>query len=74
MEIEVREREVDDQPVRVLGDAAISNFRESEDALDDMKRMLAASTYAPLCSMGSPLALGQAFGGHSRRNDFICLI
>ena len=45
-QVEIRKREVYDEPVAGLRESSISNFHEAEDAFDDMEDMLNASTYA----------------------------
>ena len=60
MEVQIGKREVDNQAVRVLSDAAITDFRKAEDPLDHMERVLDPSAYASLGSMDFPLTFGKA--------------
>lgn len=59
MEIQVREREVNDQSMRIFGDAAIPNFHKAKDAFDHVKWVFDPSAHASLRSMNPPLTFGK---------------
>ena len=61
MQVEVGQREADDQAVRVLCDPAIADFSEAEDALDDVRGVLDASSDTCLRAVNRTLALGESF-------------
>src|SRR5680860_533173 len=44
--IQIDEREADLQPIEVLGDAAVADFAEPEDAFENSKGMLHISAHA----------------------------
>lgn len=45
MQVQIGEREVDDQAMCVLRDAAIADFRKPEDPLDDVEHMLHSGSH-----------------------------
>jgi len=59
MQIEIRQSEVHDESVRVLGDAAITDFEETEDALDYMESVFDPSAYASLGAVNLLLSFGE---------------
>ncbi len=60
-QVQISQREVHDETIGVLSDAAITDFVKTKDALEDVKYMFDARAHARFCSVRRSFAIGDFF-------------
>jgi len=61
MQIEIGQGKVDDEPVGVLGNSAVTDFDKTKDALNHMEGVLDPRAHTRLSAVHGLLTFGNAF-------------